>query len=337
MGECTSMHVSIIIPAYNAEATLGECLAACVAQTHSDVDVIVVDDGSTDSTPDMAKNYPVEYIRQDNAGPAAARNRGAQAAKGEIIVFTDSDCIAEPDWIEKLLAGFTSDDVVGVGGSYDIANDSSLLAQMIHEEIMVRHKQFKEEVDYLGSFNVAYRKNAFDAVGGFDEAFRIASGEDNDLAYRLHDKGGHLHFAANAKVAHYHPTKLFPYLRTQFRHGFWRMKLYAKHPKRSKGDQYAGKAEFAGPPLALIVLILMVLLFLNITLNYNNHWVLPITIFLLLVYGYSQQSLTDAISVHLGFLGGFKFQGMLFLRDVARGLGLIKGVWTFMILRRKTA
>jgi len=286
MGEHTSMHVSIIIPAYNAEATLGECLAACVAQTHPHTDVIVVDDGSTDTTPTIAKNYPVEYIHQENGGPAAARNRGAQAAKGEIIVFTDSDCIAEPDWIEKLLAGFTSDDVVAVGGTYGIANDSSLLARMIHEEIKNRHQQFHEEVDFLGSFNVAYRKNAFDAVGGFDESFRMASGEDNDLAYRLHDRDGHLHFVADALVAHYHPTRLWPYLRTQFYHGFWRMKLYAKHPNRSGGDQYAGIAEFAGPPVSLLIFAFFIILFIaTFTTNVSPFAYL---IWLLSAMGYSK-------------------------------------------------
>ncbi len=336
MGERATVQVSIIIPAYNAAATLGECLAACLAQTHPHTDVIVVDDGSTDSTADIAKDYPVEYIHQDNAGPAAARNRGARSAQGEIIVFTDSDCIAEPDWIKKLLTGFTADDVVAVGGSYGIANESSLLARMIHEEIRIRHEQFQGEVDFLGSFNVAYRKDAFDAVGGFDELFRMASGEDNDLAYRLHDRGGHLRFVADALVAHYHPTRLWPYLRTQFYHGFWRMKLYTKHPKRSEGDQYAGKAEFAGPPLSLILIsYLLTFPFIYGYIPWGMG-VVPLLI-LSVVYGESKKHTLRTISGRMGNLNGIKFLVMLFLRDVARGLGLIRGVWTFMILRRETA
>jgi GT2 family glycosyltransferase len=337
MGDRAAMQVSIIIPAYNAEATLGECLAACVAQTHPHTNVIVVDDGSIDTTPDIAKSYPVECICQENAGPAAARNRGAHAATGDIIVFTDSDCIAEPDWIEKLLTGFTADDVVAVGGSYGIANEASLLARMIHEEIRIRHAQFQDEVDYLGSFNVAYRRDAFDAVGGFDETFRMASGEDNDLAYRLHDNGGHLRFVPDAIVAHYHPAHLWPYLRTQFYHGFWRMKLYAKHPGRSGGDQYASRGEFAGPPLSLLILALVAISAVVALVLSAPVFLIVLFLVAAVTYSITKQSLVRQIADRLGVMRSVPFEGMLFLRDVARGLGLIKGVWTFMILRRETA
>ena len=113
-------------------------------------------------------------------------------------------------------------------------------------------------MDFLGSFNVAYRKAAFEAVGGFDASFPCASGEDNDLAYRLQDVGGRLRFTREAVVAHHHPTRLWPYLRTQARHGYWRMKLYAKHIGRARrGDQYAGMADLAAPPLALLVVALL--------------------------------------------------------------------------------
>ena len=144
------MLVSIIIPAYNAEDTLGECLEACKTQTHPEVEIIVVDDGSSDATSQITADMGVSCLTQTNAGPAAARNHGARVAKGEILAFTDADCIPEPEWIQRLLTGF-ADDVAGVGGSYDIANESSLLARMIHEEIVFRHTQYHDEVDYLGS------------------------------------------------------------------------------------------------------------------------------------------------------------------------------------------
>lgn len=204
------MNISIIIPAYNAESTLAECLEACLAQSHPDCEIIVVDDGSTDNTVEIAKKLNVKYIQQENAGPAAARNHGAQIATGEIIALTDADCIAEPNWIEELIKGFDSDEVVATGGTYGIANASSPLARMIHEEIQIRHEKFGDTVDFLGSFNVAYKRDAYLKVGGFDETFSAASGEDNDLAYRLHDAGGTMRFVSTAIVNHYHPTKLLP-------------------------------------------------------------------------------------------------------------------------------
>lgn len=325
------MHVSIVIPAYNAASTLDECLDACLQQSHADTEIIVVDDGSSDDTPSIAQAHSVRYIRQKNSGPAAARNLGAREAGGEIVAFTDSDCVPDPDWIERLLAGF-SEGVVGVGGTYDIRNDSSLLARLIHEEIVVRHERFRGEVDFLGSFNVAYRKGAFDAVSGFDESFTYASAEDNDLAYRLQDEGGSLRFVHDARVAHYHPTRLLPYLRTQMRHGFWRMKLYAKHPRRGTGDHYAGLGELLGPPLSLLLVAGIIAL----PLLHNAAFSIGL-VFFAAAYGTLTASIERALAHRLGARRGIIFRGVTILRDIARGLGLVGGVWTFFVLKRETA
>jgi len=333
------MLVSIIIPAYNAERTLDECLRACLAQTYPEFEVIVVDDGSTDSTAEIAQAIDgIIYVHQENGGPSKARNAGAAHAKGEIIAYTDSDCIAEPDWIEKLMSMF-EDGVTAVGGTYGIANPESKLAQLVHNEIVYRHGQFEQEVDFLGSFNVAYRKKDFDEVGGFDEDFKIASGEDNDLAYRLHDTCGKLYFTREAVVNHYHPEKSWPYRRTQMRHGIWRMKIYAKHPKRSSGDKYAGPGAFAGPPLSLLLIAAPVLLLITVNvIQFSAFMVLYVAwSFLGYLYLKTNYAVLEAVSKNIG---SWESVGVLisflFFRDVARGLGLIKGVWHFIILRRET-
>lgn len=325
------VRVSIVIPAYNAEATLGECLDACLRQSHPYTEVIVVDDGSSDATPEIAQQHPVRYHRQPNAGPAAARNAGVQLANGDIVAFTDADCVPEPDWIAQLVAGFDHPKTVAVGGTYDIRNGSSLLARLIHEEIVLRHARFGAEVDFLGSFNVAYRRDAFEAVGGFDESFRSASGEDNDLAYRLQDYGGVLRFAPDARVAHYHPTRLGPYLRTQMRHGYWRMKLYAKHPRRGGGDHYAGFGELLGPPAALLLLTSLAVLPLI-----GSAWFIAVVLAIAMGYLAATRALTRAIARRMGIGSGVAYRSMTVLRDVARGLGLLGGVWNFILLRRGT-
>lgn len=329
--------VSIIIPAYNGEATLAECLKACLAQTVSVVEVIVIDDGSTDNTATIAQDFDVTYIRQENAGPAAARNHGARVASGDVIALTDSDCIPELNWIEKLMSGFDAESVVAVGGTYGIANETSALARMIHEEIQIRHEKFGETVDFLGSFNVAYKRDTFLEVGGFDEDFRAASGEDNDLAYRLHDNGGIMRFVSSAIVNHYHPEKLLPYLRTQMNHGFWRMKLYAKHPGRSGGDQYAGKLDFAGPPLALLSLLLYPLCVVSMFADLPMWpFVVIATVLLLDIYVLVTWRNMSTMRARTSWRTGTRFSLVTYLRDIYRGLGLIRGVWWFMILRRGT-
>ena len=94
--------VSVIIPAMNAAGTLPDCLLALRAQTmpRERFEVIVVDDGSTDSTAAVAEKYRTRVIRLRNSGPAVARNRGVEAAKGNILVFTDADCAPEPSFLE---------------------------------------------------------------------------------------------------------------------------------------------------------------------------------------------------------------------------------------------
>lgn len=329
------MRASVVIPAYNAASTLDACLDACFHQTHPPHEIIVVDDGSTDDTPDRVRTHPnVHLVQQENAGPAAARNHGARVATGDIVVYTDSDCLPEPAWLEQLVGAF-QENAVGVGGTYGIANPASLLARIIHAEIVLRHARQPEEVDFLGSFNVAYRKDALEAVGGFDEAFRHASGEDNDLAYRLHDQGGTLRFCREAVVRHYHPERLLPYLRTQRRHGFWRMKLYAKHPGRTGGDHYAGIGDLAGPPTALMAGSLAALLLVN-ALPLGMPMLLLTAIAVLFAQSLLHLPKSTDTRLELRPMERLAFHTVLTLRDYARGIGLVEGVFTFMLLRRET-
>ena len=326
------MGISLIIPAYNAEATLAECLDACLNQSRAPDEIIVVDDGSTDCTPEIAARYPVTFLSQQHRGPAAARNLGARRASGDFLVFTDSDCVPEPDWIAHLCGAFDSDRVAGVGGSYGIRNDSSLLARLVHEEIVLRHARLARDVDFLGSFNVAYRRDAFDAAGGFDESFARASGEDNDLAYRLQDAGGVLRFVPQARVQHYHPSRLIPYLRTQMRHGYWRMRLYAKHPRRSGGDDYAGLGDLLGPPVILVLLASALVL-----ATLPNVWIAAVFLGLATLYVIATGRLTRAIAGRLGPRDAVAYRAVATLRDAARGLGLIGGMWTFVVLRKESS
>lgn len=325
------MRVSIVIPAYNAAKTLGACLAACKKQTHRDLEIVVVDDGSTDDTAAIAQAVKgVRCIRQENAGPAAARNRGARETQGEIIAFTDSDCVPQRDWVARLAACF-EEDVAGVGGTYGIENPQSLLARLVHEEIAARHAAFDREVDFLGSFNVAYRRDAFEAAGGFNEDFRQASGEDNDLAYRLHAAGHRLLFCPEAVVGHVHPERLGAYLRTQARHGFWRMKLYKLHPKRMHGDRYAGFADLIAPPMSLLVLALAPAALLGwMLLGHGVEFGMAYAaVFFLYCRLHTRMTHELLRRTGRGEMVWFRFLAMA--RDVARALGLLRGGWFFVV------
>ncbi|MBU0492665.1 MAG: glycosyltransferase [Chloroflexi bacterium] len=247
--------VSIIIPAYNARAVIGDAIAGCLAQDYAgEVEVIVVDDGSTDDTGAVVQRYPVRYVWQANSGPATARNAGWRRARGEIVFFTDADCVPEPAWVSRLVRWFADEAVGGAGGTYGIRNPENLLAACVHEEIVQRHQRMPRQVDYLGGFNAAYRRRVLEQVEGFDEGYRTASAEDNDLSYRVKKLGYTLVFDAEARVAHLHPTALPRYLRRQADHGYWTMKLYRAHPDMAGGDAYARFIDHLEPPLCLLTL-----------------------------------------------------------------------------------
>ncbi len=240
----STLRASVIIPAYNAEKTIQSCLDALTLQTRLPDEIIVVDDGSIDQTRTIAESYSlVTVLPQKNKGPANARNNGAQKATGEIIIFLDSDCVPEKNWLEEMLRPFMDEKVVGVQGAYK-SRQVSLVAQFDQADIEYRYERMKRatKLDWIGSYSAAYRRKIFLNEHGFDETFPKASGEDAELSYRLAEKGLTLVFAPNAVVYHTHPAGLSHYLKVKFFRAYWRMRMYLKHPQKSVKDSYTPHA-----------------------------------------------------------------------------------------------
>ncbi|MBI4698240.1 MAG: glycosyltransferase [Nitrospirae bacterium] len=316
--------VSVIIPAYNRAGFFPRLAEALLNQDHP-AEIIIVDDGSTDNTSQIIKQYPFQYIYQDNSGPAKARNTGWQKACGEVICFTDSDCIPHKDWIKRLLEGFTSDDIGAVAGSYDIANPESLLSQCVHEEIRLRHSAFmnKDNIKAFGSYNVAIRRDVLERVRGFNEAYTAASGEDNDLSYRILREGLKIKFKEDALVAHHHPEVLFKYLREQYRHGLWRMKMYKDFPDMAKGDDYTLFKDAIEVPAALMGLCMTVFA-----------WLKPGSIALILLTAFNAVLQMPAAIGLIRIKKNIKFlylAPITFLRSYARALGAVRGIFKFWL------
>jgi len=322
------MRVSVVIPAYNDERTIGETVAHSLSQTKGSlqVEVIVVDDGSTDETAAVAESAGATVIRQQNAGPAAARNRGWQSATGRFICFTDSDCIPTAGWLENLLDGFTDSQVGAVAGSYEIANPSSWLARWVQQEVMARHKRMPSFIRAFGSYNVAIPRHVLQATGGFDPVYRRASGEDNDLSYRIIKKGWRIAFRPQARVAHFHPEKLWRYFMEQYRHGFWRAKLYKAHPDMTGGDDYTRLRDRIDPILVLGILGFALLAVLGIT---RLMWPL---FFLLVLYFSIHLSWPVSWWLGEGKADALPYGGVTFLRGFTRTFGLAVG-----FLRRQSS
>lgn len=186
--------VSVVIPAYNAERFLGEAIESVLAQTYSPVELIVVDDGSTDSTAEVAAAYgEATVISQENSGPSAARNRGAAAAGGEFLAFHDSDDAMTPDKL-AVQAGHLLDNP-GVGC---VLAEQELLVEpgaelpfwvegtKVPTVMPSRPPELADEPD-VHPMTMVVRRETFERVGPFDESMRAA--EDFDWMLRASEEG----------------------------------------------------------------------------------------------------------------------------------------------------
>ena len=235
------MKLSVIVPSYNAEKTLGRTLESLLSSNmkKSDYEIIVIDDGSKDSTVKVAKKYGVRVFARKHAGPAAQRNFGVRSAKADIVFFTDSDCVVPKDLLRRVMDDFRKEDIAGVGGVYKTLNKESFIARYVGYEIAFRHENEGKYTDFLGTYCCAYKKEIFLRYGGFDEKFLTASGEDPELSFRI-SREHRLLMDRKMFVYHPHPSTLLKFLRNQYWRAYWRVLMYRRFPNKVLGESYTG-------------------------------------------------------------------------------------------------
>jgi GT2 family glycosyltransferase len=223
------MRFSVIVPAYQAARTLPALLTSLSLQAFKDFELILVDDCSRDGTARIAYAYPCKVLRMpENRGPARCRNEGARSAAGEILVFTDSDCEVAPDWLERMDQHFRTEDTDAIMGRL-VLKPSTFLGDSISAlgfpaggsigfEKMWRVDE-KGFTDSLSSCNCAVRQGLFWKVGGFDETFPYAGGEDSLFAYHMKKAGFRIRYCPDVIVYHGARDSLGSFLRWQFRRG----------------------------------------------------------------------------------------------------------------------
>ena len=238
------MKITIIIPVYNGAATIASCVESLLAQAvHAHVlEIIAVDDGSRDATLSILSQYKdVRVVRQvKNMGPAAARNQGAKEATGEIILFTDADCVPGEQWVQEMVSSFEGDfTIVGVKGVYR-TKQRDLTARFVQLEFEFKYERMKqhETIAFIDTYSAGYRRDVFLESGGFDTGFPVASTEDIELSFRLAAKGYRLVFNPRAYVYHQHPVSWIDYLRRKFKYAYWGAVVMRRYPHRTVSDSY---------------------------------------------------------------------------------------------------
>ncbi len=223
--------VSIIVCSYNGGATLRACLQSLEEIHYPKFEIVLVDDGSTDNTAAIASEFPaVRYFHQSNRGLSAARNAGAAAARGDVFAYTDSDCMADVDWMRFLVGTLTSGDFAGVGGP----NVSPPARNWIQACVAAApggpsHVLLTDVVaEHIPGCNMAFWRWAFENVGGFDPEYRKA-GDDVDFCWRLQQAGGVIAFSPAAIVWHYRRFTLGAFRKQQQGYGEAESLLRFKH------------------------------------------------------------------------------------------------------------
>jgi glycosyltransferase involved in cell wall biosynthesis len=233
--------VTVIVPAHNARRTIVDCLAGLSRQTApgGTFEVIVADDGSTDDTADIAERTGAKTLRLPKRGPAAARNAGARVANGDILLFTDADCVPSPIWVEAMLQGFAESEVVGVKGAYR-SRQPELVARFVQLEYEDKYDRMRHEryIDFIDTYSAGYRRQVFLENGGFDLSFPSASVEDQEFSFRLASKGHRMVFQPAAIVYHQHVNSVCFYFRKKLKIGYWKVLVHRLHPDKVLQDSH---------------------------------------------------------------------------------------------------
>lgn len=222
--------ISVVVLVYNSERTIGACIESLVNQGDSmeNYEILIVNDGSTDKTLQILSKYPVRIISHaHNQGIPRARNTGINNAKGEIIAFTDSDCIVSRDWISQIKKNLSkSSNVDALGGP--------LLSYRKNTKLIARYYGIIGDaygnVGKLATNNSAYRKTVLFEVKGFNET--LLTGEDVDLCWKIEDGGYNIAYDKKFIAFHQYRNNFTSIIKEQKNYGFGRKLLIKLYPDR---------------------------------------------------------------------------------------------------------
>jgi glycosyltransferase involved in cell wall biosynthesis len=243
---------SVVIPTRNRPQAVERCLDALAEQTlpPGSFEVLVVDDGSEPALSldpaRWASKFEMKSIRQNNTGPAGARQRGVAEAQGEFLAFTDDDCLPTPTWLEKLVSALRENPEAMVGGSTFNGLKNDLFAetsQLILEMVYEHFNRDPANSYFFASNNIALRRDRYLASGGFDPDFDSPAAEDREFCDRWRMQRRPLVWKKDARIEHRHAQDVFGFCRLHFRYGQGAFLYQAKRKERASGSM-AGDMAF---------------------------------------------------------------------------------------------
>jgi len=316
--------ISFIIPVYNRPGETGELLRSLSLQTNHDFEVVIVEDGSTESSEPVVEQYrgqlDISYFYKENSGPGPSRNYGCEKASGAYMIFLDSDCILPEDYFQIVRETLEGNYTDAFGGPDRAHKDFTNFQKAINFSMTsflttggIRGGNEKMEKFHHRSFNMGFSKEVYEATGGFST---MRFGEDVDLSIRILEKGFTTRLIREAFVYHKRRTKLRRFFKQVYNSGIARINLQLRHPGTLKLVH-----------MAPALFTLGVLLFLLLSFLVSWFFVVPVLFHMLLLF---LSALIKNRSLSIGLLAVVTSYAQLF----AYGTGFLNAFWRRMVLGR---
>jgi O-antigen biosynthesis protein len=224
---------SVVICAYQAEDTIGECLRSLTELNYPDYEVLVVNDGSTDATAEVARKFPVRLLSGGRLGLSGARNLGLEHASGEIVAYMDADAQADPDWLTYLALALMHPGTAGAGGPNPVPPDDPLTAQCVARVPggPIHVLLDDERAEHVPGCNMAFWRERLIEIGGFNPIYK-AAGDDVDVCWKLLDRGYEIRFHPSAVVWHRRRDSVWAFWRQQVGYGKAEALVERNHPDK---------------------------------------------------------------------------------------------------------
>jgi len=236
--------ITVVVCTYNGCATIRECLEGLSRLEYPNTEMIVIDDGSTDGTAQIAREFDVRLVSTENRGLSAARNLGLELASGEIIAYLDDDAYPDPHWLDYLAEAFRTTEFTAVGGPNLPPPGEDFVAEAVANSpggpthVLLSDR----EAEHIPGCNMAFRTAELRSLGGFDPQFRTA-GDDVDICWRIQGSGGRVGFHPSALVWHHRRKTVRAYWNQQTGYGKAEAMLQIKWPEKYN---VAGHAVWSG-------------------------------------------------------------------------------------------
>ena len=231
-----SPFISVIVPVYNEESNIDNCLNSLLKQNYKKYEILVVDNNSTDNSQKkirqlMEKNKKIKLFVEKRQGAASARNTGINKSRGEILLFIDADCIAQKDWIKRIIQPIIKNNEEVVMGFEEQIGDNYWINISQEKDIEYMNKvKNGKYINTLDGKNFAIKSETIKDIM-FDPGIKIF--DDFELYLKLKKARKRIRFIPDLRVKHLHKNSLKKIIINNFKRGFWVMKIYRKHKKEN--------------------------------------------------------------------------------------------------------